>query len=210
MKTYKIIFLSFSLLFLNCKKKANRIASSITKEIIIDSINAQTKTDTTNTTKESPKLIATRDFSKTLKALKSIKHTKNKHKDWVSDYSFVFSDLIELDSGLFQLKTTSYTYKKDCTFYLHTLSHLNDSISIKPFLEHAQGKTTEGYTQNRVLIFAMKNDKEANLIDIPEKLNPLKLIIELEETLYKNINSDVIECHRFNACVYRGLRLNKS
>lgn len=149
------------------------------------------------------------DFKKVLNTLKDVKHTKDKHKDWMFNKARTLRTSLQLNFTDFKIKSTSYTYKKDCVFYLHTLSHTNDSISIKPFLENAQGKPTEGYTGERVLIFAMKNNKIANFIDIPANWNYIELKEELLDILNKNINSDVIECYRTKECIYKDLRKNK-
>ncbi|MGG6230996.1 hypothetical protein [Tenacibaculum sp. SDUM215027] len=209
MRCLIIILLFFSLIFFNCKKKADKFSNVVTKENSIDSLKTSVIKNNEVTKNKKLRLTGSYDFKKLLGSLKNINHTKNKHKDWVSDYSYVFSGLFELDSEKFQVKTTSYTYKKDLVFYLHNIKCVNDSISIKPFLEKAQGKFTEGYLSNRVFILAMKDDMTANYIDIPEKMNPYKLRLELVDTLYKKINSDVILCYRTKKCVYKDFREKK-
>lgn len=52
----------------------------------------------------------------------------------------------------------------------------------------------------------MKNDKEANYIDIPANWNHVELKEELLATLYSKINSDVIICNRTKPCRYKDLR----
>ncbi len=205
MKNY-LIFLLLILINFGCKEPNNKSKNSIPKEqTALDTLNDNVPINTIKDT-----LACTFDLKKVLNTLKDVKYTKDKCQDWMSNRIGFMDRLIDLNRYNVVVKTTSYTYKKDCIFYLHTLSHTNDSISIKPFVENAQGKRTEGYTQNRVLIFAMKNDKEANFIDIPEKMNPLKLRKELLEILYKNIDSDVIECNRTENCKYKDLRKTKS
>ncbi|WP_417785271.1 hypothetical protein [Tenacibaculum sp.] len=154
-------------------------------------------------------LVKKTNFKVVLNTVQDIKHTKETHKDWMSNRARTLDSLFLLDNRTFLVKTTSYEYKGKLKFYVHTLKHKADSISIKPFLENAQGKTTRGYTQNRVLMFAMKNDKEANFIDIPEKLNPIELREELLGILYEKINSDVILCYRAKKCVYKDFREKK-
>ncbi len=202
MKNYFILL--FILSFLVCCKKTIKTD----KEIPITKIVASDSTHTKNQ-KKKKELQTKNDFKSLLNSIKEIKHTNNKHQDWMSNRSGFIDKLIDLNRENLIVKTTSYEYKKDLKFYLHTLTHTNDTISIKPFLENAQGKPTEGYTRERVLIFAMKNDNQANFIDIPEKLNPLKLREELLDTLYKRIDSDVIECYRTKKCVYKDLRKEK-
>lgn len=206
MKQHIIILLFFSLPFFNCKKKADKFSNVVTKENSIDSLKTSVIKNNEVTKSKKLRLTGSYDFKKLLDSLKNINHTKNKYKDWMSDYSYVFSGLFELDSEKFQVKTTSYEYKNQVKFYLHTITHTNDTISIKTFLENVQGKQTEGYTRSRVLIFAMLNDKEANFIDIPEKLNSYKLRLELIDTLYKKIDSDVILCNRTKKCIYKDFR----
>ena len=94
-------------------------------------------------------------------------------------------------------------------FYLHDVKHSNSSMSIKSFLENVQGKPTEGYTGERILMFAMKTNTVANFIDIPANWNYIELKEELLEILYKNINSDIIECYGTKKCVYKDLRKTK-
>lgn len=38
------------------------------------------------------------------------------------------------------MKSTSYTYKNKCVFYLHELKHKDDMQSIKTFLENGVGE----------------------------------------------------------------------
>ncbi len=194
-------FLLLALLFFGCKQiKKTKTTEVVTEKIAVDT------TSTINEIEIKDTLMGNLNFKKTLSSIKYVKHTKDKHQDWMFDRASTLKPSLKLDYSDFKVKSTSYTYKKDLKFYLHTLTHTNDTISIKPFLENAQGKPTEGYTRERVLIFAMKNDNQANFIDIPEKLNPLKLREELLDTLYKRIDSDVIECYRSKKCVYKDLR----
>lgn len=197
-----IIYVIFIFLVLSCRDSKNVIKDTLsTEKIIIDTIPSNL-----NKTIVKDTLKSIYDFKKVLNEIKEIKHAKDKHQDWMSNKARPLRHSFQLHWKYFKVETTSYSYKKDCIFYLHTLKHINDSISIKPFIENALGKQTEGYTQNRVLIFTMKNDKEANFIDIPEKLNPLKLRKELLNTLYKNIDSDIILCNKYKPCEYKDLR----
>lgn len=209
MKKYVVILLFFSLTFLNCKKKVDKFSTVVTKEESIDSLSVLVIKDNEIAKNENLQLNGIYDFKDFFNSLKNINHTKNKHKDWVSDYSYVFSGLFKLDSKKFQVKTTSYEYKNKLKFYLHNIKHRNDSMSIKPFIENAQGKKTEGYLGERVLIFAMKNEKEANFIDIPANWNHIELKEELLDILYKKIKSDVILCYRTKKCVYKDFREKK-
>ncbi|PKV53072.1 hypothetical protein ATE84_5206 [Aquimarina sp. MAR_2010_214] len=200
-----ILFLIIILFGCSCKKPKNEIGNNIIVEKAIQDTTILNKQK--NIIKNS--LVSKVDLKEVLNTIGHIKHTKEKHKDWMSNKARTLDSLFQLNNRKFSVKTTSYEYKDNLKFYVHVLRHTIDTISIKPFLENAQGKTSRGYTQNRVLIFAMKNDKEANFIDIPEKLNPLVLREELLDILYKNINSDVIECYRTKECMYKDLRKNK-
>ncbi|MGG6230995.1 hypothetical protein [Tenacibaculum sp. SDUM215027] len=154
-------------------------------------------------------LVKKTNFKAVLNTVKDIKHTKEKHKDWMSNRARTLDSLFLLNNRTFLVKTTSYEYKNKLKFYLHNIKHRNDSISIKPFIENAQGKRTRGYTGERVLIFTMLNDKEANFIDIPANWNHMELKEELLDILYEKINSDVILCYRTKKCVYKDFREKK-
>ncbi len=151
-------------------------------------------------------LRTTFDLKNVLDTIAGIRHTKDKHQDWMFDRASTLKPSLELDYKDFKVRSTSYTYKKDCVFYLHTIQHTNDTISIQRFLENAQGKRTEGYTGERILIFAMLNDKQANFIDIPANWNHVALKEELVAILYDRIDSDVIACYRTKKCEYKDLR----
>ncbi len=207
MKKHSIVLLLCCFSFYNCNKIVdNNLKTDTIHKKVTDTLHNLKDKDHDVLISKQLELKVNYALSKVLNSLKNIKNTKNKSKDWMSDYSFVFARLFELEAEEFTIKTTSYTYKKDCVFYLHTIQHTNDTISIQPFLENIKGKQTEGYTRNRVLIFAMLNDKEANFIDIPEKLNPLVLREELVALLYDHIDSDVIACYRAKKCEYKDLR----
>ena len=198
-----VVFVSF----FGCKRNEYNKEDVNTNDIVVNS--KIIKDSSIIFKQESRKiLLAKVDFSNILESMKSIKHTGEKHKDWMSNHIGFTDKLIGLSRGDIKIQTTSYEFKDNCKFYLHILSHTNDKISIRPFLEKAQGKITRGYTQNKVLLFAMKNNKVANFIDIPEKLNPLKLREELVALLYQNIDSDIILCDRTKECVYKDLRKN--
>ena len=197
-----LLFLLLILINLGCKEQKVKSEKNIHKEqIALDTLKDNVSIITIKNT-----LTSTFNFKQLLSTLENVKHTKNKHQDWMSNSIGFMDRLIDLNQNEVAIKTTSYTYKKDCVFYLHTLKHTNDSISIKPFLENAQGKPTEGYTTERVLIFAMKNNKEANFIDIPANWNFLKSEGELIELLYYTIDSDVILCENIKLCQYKDLR----
>ena len=190
----------------NSKEPKNKSKNNIPKEqIALDTLTNNVSNITIKNT-----LVSTFDFKRMLNTLENVKHTKDEHHDWMFNNARTLRTSLELNFTDFRVKSTSYTYKKDCVFYLHTLKHTNDSISIKPFLENAQGKPTEGYTTERVLIFAMKNNKEANFIDIPANWNFLKLEGELIDLLYDTIDSDVILCENIKLCQYKDLRKVKS
>ncbi len=204
MKNYFIIL--FILTFIVCCKKTIKIdkETPITKTVVFDST-------VTKNLKAKKKIQTKIDFKSVLKLLKDVKHTGTKYSDELTNSSSNFiSYIFNLNEKELLVKTTSYTYKNKCIFYVHNIKCTNDSLSIKPFLENAQGNRTKGYLGARVLIFAMKNDKEANYIDLPEKRSPFKLRTELLEILYKNIDSDVIECNRTKNCKYKDLRKTKS
>lgn len=205
MKKYFVILVVFSFFFYSCKEKKN---NNIKREIVIDSpiviisdtINSKQKTQ-----------LAIYNLKKILNTIKNIKHTGNKHADWMTNNnSFFLAKMIETKIDSFQVKTTSFTYKNDCIFYLHTLKHTNDTISIKSFIENAQGKYTEGYMGVRVLIFTMKNSKEANFIDIPLTSGQTKLHNELIKKVYNKIDFDVIACDSTKMCVYKDSQKIKS
>ena len=128
MKKHIIILLVFSLLFFNCKKKINKLTADVTQKTTIDSLKTSRIIDTVIVKNKKSQLTGNYDFKKALNFLRNINHTKNRYKDWVSNYGYVFSRLIELNSEEFQVKTTSYTYKKDCVFYLHTLTHTKQNL----------------------------------------------------------------------------------
>ncbi len=207
MKSYFLV-LFILLLTSSCK------GTKPNNKIIFDKSNSNTSFN--NLTLDSIKVIKKKhlqtaiNFNNLLSNIKNVKNVGKKNKDWMFDRARTLDSVFLLNNRKFVIKTISYEYKNNLKFYVHNLKHIKNDISIKPFLENAFGKTTRGYTQNRVLIFAMKNDKEANFIDIPEKMNPLKLRKELLEILYKNIDSDVIECNRTKKCKYKDLRKTKS
>ncbi|MFC5045772.1 hypothetical protein ACFSTE_19645 [Aquimarina hainanensis] len=185
----------------SCKNYTPKNSIPIKETSLIDSVTHDLKKIIHKDT-----LVSVLNFKKTLSTIKGIRHTRDKYKDWMFNKARTLRRPFQLDYSDFKVASTSYTYKKDCVFYLHRITHTNDSISIKPFLENIQGKHTEGYTRNRILLFAMLNDKEANFIDIPEKMNPYILREELLDILTKKINGDVILCDRAQKCKYKNLR----
>ncbi len=206
MKKYFLILLVLLFIF-NCngskqdsKVNLDKVNSKITlNKVILDTL------------KVKKKLLTINNFNLLLSKIKNVKNVGEKHKDWMSNKARTLDSLFLLDNREFSVKTISYEYKKNVIFYVHDLKHINDTISIKPFLENAQGKTSEGYLGERVLIFAMKNNKDANFIDIPVNWNYGELEDELLEILYKNIDSDVIICRNIDTCIYiRDLRKMKS
>ncbi len=146
------------------------------------------------------------DFENVLDTIAEIRHTKDKHQDWMSNRARTLDSIFLLNNRVFSIETSSYEYKEKLVFYIHRLKHTVDSISIKSYLENAMGKTTRGYTGERILIFAMLNDKEANFIDIPANWNYIALKEELVALLYERIDSDVIACYRTKKCEYKDLR----
>ncbi|QLG44500.1 hypothetical protein [Costertonia aggregata] len=202
-KYYLLLFIL--MILFSCKNKT-QIIKDIPKRAIEVSDSASQKKDY-NLKKV---LTKTNNFENILKVLKYTKHTGSKHFDELTNSSSNFiSHIFSLHEKELSVKTTSYTYKDECVFYLHNIKCVADSLSIKPFLESAQGKPTKGYLGEPILIFAMKNDREANYIDIPEKMNPLALREELLETLYEKIDSDIILCDRAKDCEYKDLRKAK-
>lgn len=199
-----VVLVIFIFLILSCKKSnKNHSAAIVTEKVIKDTIltnNENKKVEVKDT------LTSIFDFKKILQTIKSVKNTKDKHKDWMFNRARTLRSSLEIEYDEFKVKSTSYTYKDSCVLYLHNISHTNNSIPIKPFIEKLQGKRTEGYTSERILIFAMKNDKEANFIDIPANWNHVELKEELLDTLYSKINSDVIICNRTKPCEYKDLR----
>ncbi len=152
-------------------------------------------------------LTGTIDFHETLMKIEGVQHTGNKHQDWMFNRARTLKPLLELEYEAFKVTSSSYTFKENCIFYLHKLSHTNDSISIRPFVENALGKQTDGYTQLRVLIFAMKNEKQANFIDIPPNYGYSKLDNELISKVYSEINFKVIGCDSLQPCRFKNLGL---
>ncbi len=198
-----LFFLSF-ILINGCKEYKNETTIMSKEEITLNSLKAN---EFNNIVKDT--LVGDFDFKKILNTVKGVKHTGIKHQDWMSNRARTLDSLFLLNNRKFFVKTTSYEYKGNLKFYVHNIKHIRNTVSIKSFIENAQGKTTRGYTKSRILLFAMLNDKEANFIDIPEKLNPLHLRDELVALLYQNIDSDIILCHRAKKCVYKDLRKTK-
>ena len=191
-----------------CRNTAQKSGQTkINENTAIDSIFSKSKEKT-----HKRALKTQRNFKSLLNSLNNnIIHTGDKYSDELSNSSSNFvNEIFGLKEKELVANTTSYTYKSDCVFYVHNIKCVNDTLSIKPFLESAQGRATIGYLGERVLLFAMKNSKEANFIDIPEKSNPLELREELLNVLYKEINCDVILCHRTKNCVYKDLRKETS
>ena len=205
MKKYYILLVMFSFFLCSCKTKTGEKDVINSQKVKIDSVTIVSNKENIKITSKKT-LENTYDFKKLFKTTKEIKHTANKYADIRTNNTFLLDNLFGLNEVNFSVKTTSYEYKKDLVFYVHTIKHTNDTISVQPFLENAQGKETEGYLGSRILVFAMKNDRVANFIDIPEKRNPLKLREELLEILYKKIDSDVILCFYTRKCVYKDLR----
>lgn len=152
-------------------------------------------------------LIGTYSLKNIINTIKTIKHTHNKHKDWMTNNNrnHFLADVLEIEVNNLSTKTTSYTFKDDYIFYLHTLSHKNDSISLRPYLKKSLGKYTE-YLSNRVLIFSMKNNKEANFIDIPLKSGYSKIQNELIKRIYEKIDIVVLSCDSTQVCKLKDFR----
>ncbi|RLK06733.1 hypothetical protein [Tenacibaculum discolor] len=204
-----LLMLFVFIISLGCKESVKK-DKTIARDINLEDSSFQTSKVNKFKQIEKKKLLTKNDFSNVIGKLKNIKNTGSKYSDMLTNSSAGFvHDIFSLDEDELIVKTTSYTYKKDLVFYLHNIKCVNDSISIKPFLEKAQGKFTEGYLSNRVFILAMKDDMTANYIDIPEKMNPYKLRLELLDTLYKRIKSDAILCYRTKKCVYKDFREKK-
>ncbi|WP_417800978.1 hypothetical protein [Tenacibaculum sp.] len=183
---------------------------TITRDINLEDSSFQTSKVNKLKQIEQKKLLTKNDFSKVIGKLNNIKDTGSKYSDMLTNSSAGFvHDIFSLDEDELIVKTTSYTYKEDLVFYLHNIKCVKDSLSIKPFLENAQGKTTIGYLGERVFFFAMKDDKKANYIDIPANWNHIELKEELLDILYEKINSDVILCYRTKKCVYKDFREKK-
>lgn len=197
------------LFIFSCKnEKKSSVEKLNLKNTVFDTITTSQKVKEKRRTISSLK--TEYNFKTLFSTIKNIKHTGKKHHDMLTNSSRNFiSDIFSLGIRDLNVKTTSYEYKNKVVFYVHTIKHINDTISIKPFLENAQGKKTEGYLGIRVLIFAMKNEKEVNFIDIPANWKHVELKKELLNILYKNIDSDVILCNRTKKCIYKDLRKNK-
>ncbi len=198
-----IILLTLSLYC--CKKNISQDINTSTHSSI-DSTYLKTKKVISHENQKKT-LQTVSDFENVLSNIRNIKHTKNKYSDELSNSSFNFiNEIFGLKSKELSVKTTSYTYKKNCIFFIHKINCINDSLSIKPYLESAQGKTTKGYLGVRVLIFSMKNKKTANYIDIPPNYGYSNLRTELIKKLYNTIDFDIIACDTTKVCTYKDLR----
>lgn len=186
---------------LNCKEIKQK-SDNLDTNIVIDSVSSSKAQEP----KRKDTLKTVSNLKMILNSIKGVKNTASKHSDVRTNNTFLLDSLFDLKESLFSVKTTSFEYKKDLVFYLHSIKHNDKNASFNPFLENAQGKTTLGYLSDRVLVFSMKNNQEANFIDIPEKLNPLELREELLEVLYNKIDSEIILCYRTKKCIYKDLR----
>ncbi|WP_346882981.1 hypothetical protein [uncultured Algibacter sp.] len=144
--------------------------------------------------------IAKKNLKNFLKSIKDIEYAGNKYSDIRTNNNFLLDEIFDIDKKNISVQSISYTYKNDYVFYLHTVKHINDSISIKPYIENAQGKYTDGYLKLRVLIFTMKNDREANFIDIPLTSGYSKKYNELIKKVYNEIDFAVMTCDSTQAC----------
>lgn len=185
-----------------CGQKRTKVSADIDSKFVI-SDTVPKAIDSATESKEI--LTGFHDFTKVLDSLPKIKNTKDEHQDWMSNSTGFLDKLFEINAQDLIVSSNSYTYQDECVFYIHNLKHSNDSISIKSFVENAQGKRTEGYTQLRVLIFAMKNKKEANFIDIPIVYNNTQLDNELIEKVYSEIDFKVIACDSLQICRMKNL-----
>lgn len=150
-------------------------------------------------------LLGTVDFGVKLHNINSVENHGKEYSDWLTNnmHNFLFEDLFNLKLTDFKVSTTSFTYKEKCVFYLHNLKHTSDNLTFKPFLENSQNKRMGGYLQERIIIFAMKDDKEANFIDIPDKLNSMALRKELLQVLSGELDGDVILCYESENCTLK-------
>ncbi|OAB76108.1 hypothetical protein [Cochleicola gelatinilyticus] len=201
MKKIYYLFLFLSISF-SCKNRINDNSKNLKHEEVNDTLEAEEQIPLEKVEIS----ISTFDLKKTLSLLGEAHHTGNRYSDWMTNKIGFIDKLLKIEDNQISISSTSYTYKNDYVFYLHTLKHSNDSISIKPFLENIQGKHTEGYTQLRVLIFAMKNEKEANFIDIPLTSGYSKKYNELIKNVYNKIDFVVVSCDSTKACSIKDFR----
>ncbi|WP_440121276.1 hypothetical protein [Tenacibaculum sp. Ill] len=197
---YLMLLFCVTLLTINCKTKLNNNPVQKNKEEGV----IKQKKDTVYS------LLDTINFERVVKSISNVELSQPQKSDWLTNNDrFLSLTSINLEMYTYKVKTKSYKYRDSVTFYIHNLKHKDNTLSMKPYLENLRGEKTRGYLGDRILIFAMRNNKEVNFIDIPEKMNPYKLRLELVDTLYKRIKSDVIICDRWNKCVYKDFREKK-
>lgn len=146
------------------------------------------------------------DLDKFLMNIGQVNNTSNKHSDWMTNKIGFLDKLIELNEDSLFVKSTSYEYKNKFIFYTHTLKHKDENRSLKTYIENANDRHTEGYTKERVLMFCMKNNKEANFVDVPPNWGYSKLRKELIAEIYSKLNVVVLSCDTTKACVIKDLR----
>lgn len=199
MRYLMLIFCAISLT-INCKKKTDNNLIGKNKKVGI----TKPAKDTVYS------LLDTINFERVVRSISNVELSQPQKSDWLTNNDkFLSLTSINLEMYTYKVKTKSYKYRDSVTFYIHNLKHKDNTLSMKPYLENLRGEKTRGYLGDRILIFAMRNNKEVNFIDIPEKMNPYKLRLELVDTLYKRIKSDVIICDRWNKCVYKDFREKK-
>ncbi len=145
-----------------------------------------------------------KNFNTILSVISDVKHTKGKHSDWMTNKAHSFYEkLFNMSRKDIIISTTSYTYKDNCKFYLHTLKNVSDTLSMQSYIKNAIGKRTGGYMGVRVLIFAMKDSLTANFIDIPPNYGYSKINNELIKTVYNHMDSVVLSCDSTKVCKFK-------
>ncbi|WP_298546346.1 hypothetical protein [uncultured Aquimarina sp.] len=167
----------------------------------------ENKANAGNNLIKSDSLLSYKDFAETIENISDVKYAGNKYSDWMTNRGGFVDKLLELKITDYSIETKSYSYKDSCVFYIHNLSHNDKQISsIRPFLINTIGKTSYSKLSERVLIFALKNEKEANFIDIPPNWGYSTIRAELIENIYKNTNTVVISCDTTKICKFKDLR----
>jgi len=200
MKSQFVLLISYLVLFSSCTKKGSKNFSKKNDIFIAtDSIRL-------NTIQNNLSLNGRFNFEKMLFAKDYIKISDNKKTDWLTNNSFLIDQLLEINKRKLINTTKQFLYKENCTLYLHTLRHTQDTISLGPYIERSIGKKSKSKLSERVLIFAMLDDKTANLIDIPPNWGYSKKRKELITTIYNEINAVVISCDTTKQCSFKDLR----
>lgn len=203
MKTLKNVIIVFVLFFIGCKKQEKEQTSRISKEVVVDTMSNMEDIIVAQDTRQNHDTLFLEDknFNAMLNKIKQVKHTRSKYGDWMTNKSHSFYEkLFELSDDSIVVSTTSYTYKQKCKFYVHTLKHVNDTVSIQPYIKNAIGKKTGGYMKVRFLFFAKKDFLKAHFIDIPPNYGHAVLKDELIEKIYDRMDIVAMYCKYADLC----------